>query len=87
MMPDAHRCAPRRSSPGAVRFPSKASSACSLPSVEHRRTRGSHRPLSIQPKGGEAKPYQIAQFMAMVEEFDLRDRAKPDCEGPSTCAC
>ena len=37
---------------------------------EHRRTRGSHhifwhprasRPLSIQSKGGEAKPYQIAQ--------------------------
>jgi predicted RNA binding protein YcfA (HicA-like mRNA interferase family) len=48
---------------------------------EHRRTRGSHhiyrhprasRPLSIQPKGGEVKPYQIAQFMAMVEEFGLR---------------
>jgi predicted RNA binding protein YcfA (HicA-like mRNA interferase family) len=48
---------------------------------EHRRTRGSHhiywhpranRPLSIQSKGGEAKPYQIAQFMAIVEEFGLR---------------
>jgi hypothetical protein len=52
-----------------------------LSPFEHRRTRGSHhiyrhpgasRPLSIQPKGGEAKPYQIAQFMEMVEEFGLR---------------
>jgi predicted RNA binding protein YcfA (HicA-like mRNA interferase family) len=48
---------------------------------EHRRTRGSHRiyrhpttsrPLSIQPKGGTAKPYQVIQFLTMVEEFGLR---------------
>ncbi len=46
----------------------------------HKRTRGSHhiflhskamRPLSIQPRGGEAKAYQVAQFLAMVEEFGL----------------
>ncbi len=46
-----------------------------------KRTRGSHhiyvhpravRPLSVQPRGGEAKPYQVAQFLAMVEEFGLR---------------
>ncbi|MCU0839726.1 MAG: type II toxin-antitoxin system HicA family toxin [Rhodospirillales bacterium] len=46
----------------------------------HKRTSGSHhiyvhprakRPLSIQPRGGEAKRYQLAQFMAMVEEYGL----------------
>lgn len=46
----------------------------------HKRTRGSHhiflrskatRPLSIQPRGGEAKACQVAQFLAMVEEFGL----------------
>jgi hypothetical protein len=46
----------------------------------HMRTRGSHhiflhpkavRPLSIQPRGGAAKAYQVAQFLAMVEEFGL----------------
>jgi predicted RNA binding protein YcfA (HicA-like mRNA interferase family) len=45
-----------------------------------RRTSGSHRiyshaavprPLSVQPVKGEAKPYQVRQFLAMVEEFDL----------------
>lgn len=45
-----------------------------------RRTSGSHRiyrhpkvprPLSIQPRGGQAKPYQVAQFLAMVEECGL----------------
>lgn len=29
------------------------------------------RPLSIQPKGNMAKPYQIDQFLDMVEEFSL----------------
>ena len=29
------------------------------------------RPLSIQPKGNMAKPYQIDQFLDMVEEFGL----------------
>jgi len=29
------------------------------------------RPLSIQPKGKMAKPYQIDQFLDMVEEFSL----------------
>jgi len=46
----------------------------------HRRTRGSHRiyahpsiprPLSLQPRGKDAKPYQIRQFMQVVEEFGL----------------
>ncbi len=48
---------------------------------EHRRTSGSHRifrhssvprPLSLQPRNGEAKPYQVAQFLEMVEEYGLR---------------
>ena len=29
------------------------------------------RPLSIQPRGNMAKPYQIEQFLDMVEEFGL----------------
>ncbi len=29
------------------------------------------RPLSIQPRGGQAKPYQIDQFLDMVQEFRL----------------
>jgi predicted RNA binding protein YcfA (HicA-like mRNA interferase family) len=46
----------------------------------HRRTSGSHRiyshpkatrPLSIQPINGEAKAYQVKQFLAMVAEFGL----------------
>lgn len=50
-----------------------------------KRTRRSHhifhhpkamRPLSIQPRGGEAKAYQIAQFLAMVEQFDLTMEAE-----------
>jgi predicted RNA binding protein YcfA (HicA-like mRNA interferase family) len=49
-------------------------------SFEHRRTSGSHRiyghpmatrPLSIQPVRGQAKPYQLRQFLEMVEEFGL----------------
>lgn len=44
------------------------------------RTKGSHRiykhplvprPLSIQPRGNMAKPYQVDQFLAMVQEFGL----------------
>jgi predicted RNA binding protein YcfA (HicA-like mRNA interferase family) len=44
------------------------------------RIRGSHhnyrhrlvpRPLSIQPHGNMAKPYQLDQFLDMVEEFGL----------------
>ncbi len=47
----------------------------------HEGTKGSHhkydhpevpRPLSIQPKGNMAKPYQIDQFLDMVEEFGLK---------------
>ncbi|MGQ0663527.1 MAG: type II toxin-antitoxin system HicA family toxin [Pseudomonadota bacterium] len=50
----------------------------------HRRTTGSHwifrhpavpRPLSPQPRKGEAKPYQVAQFLEMVEEYGLRMEA------------
>lgn len=29
------------------------------------------RRLSIQPRGGQAKPYQIDQFLDIVEEFGL----------------
>lgn len=44
------------------------------------RIKGSHhqywhplatRPLTIQPKGKMAKPYQVDQFLDMVEEFAL----------------
>jgi predicted RNA binding protein YcfA (HicA-like mRNA interferase family) len=47
----------------------------------HEGTKGSHhkydhplaaRPLSIQPKGNMAKPYQIDQFLDIVEEFGLK---------------
>ena len=47
---------------------------------ELRRVSGSHhiyrhsrvpRPLSLRPRGREAKPYQIRQFLEMVEEFGL----------------
>lgn len=47
---------------------------------ELRRISGSHhiyrhprvpRPLSLQPRGREAKPYQIKQFLEMVAEFGL----------------
>jgi predicted RNA binding protein YcfA (HicA-like mRNA interferase family) len=45
------------------------------------RVKGSHhqyrhplasRPLSIQPKGNMAKPYQIDLFLDIVEEFGLK---------------
>ena len=29
------------------------------------------RPLSVQPRGNMAKPYQIDQFLDIVEEFGL----------------
>ena len=44
------------------------------------RTSGSHhiyahpqvpRRLSIQPRGGQAKPYQVDQLLDMIEEFGL----------------
>ena len=47
---------------------------------ELRRVSGSHhifshpkvpRPLSLQPRHKEAKPYQISQFLEMVEEYGL----------------
>ena len=46
----------------------------------HRRTGGSHRqyrhplvprPLPIQPEGKDAKPYQVRQFMVMVERYGI----------------
>jgi hypothetical protein len=46
-----------------------------------RRVSGSHhiyshpqvpRPLSLQPREQEAKPYQIKQFVEMVEEFEVK---------------
>lgn len=45
-----------------------------------KRTSGSHptyvhpkvtRPMSVQPRNGEAKAYQIRQFLDIVEEFGL----------------
>ena len=45
-----------------------------------RRVQGSHhvyrhekvpRLLNLQSRNGEAKPYQIGQFLEMVREFDL----------------
>ncbi len=30
------------------------------------------RPLSVQPDGKDAKRYQVRQFLAMIEEFDLK---------------
>lgn len=45
------------------------------------RTSGSHRiyvhprvtrPLSVQPKGKDAKSYQVRQLRVMIEEFDLK---------------
>ena len=30
------------------------------------------RPFSVQPKGNMAKPYQIDQFLDIVEEFGLQ---------------
>jgi predicted RNA binding protein YcfA (HicA-like mRNA interferase family) len=47
---------------------------------KHDRTSGSHRiyvhpratrPLSVQPRGNDAKPYQIRQLRGMIEEFGL----------------
>lgn len=44
------------------------------------RIKGSHRnykhvavprPLSVQPRGNMAKPYQVNQFLDMVQEFGL----------------
>lgn len=44
------------------------------------RISGSHRiyvhplvpmPLNLQPLGGEAKPYQVRQFLELVEAYDL----------------
>jgi predicted RNA binding protein YcfA (HicA-like mRNA interferase family) len=48
---------------------------------EHDRTSGSHhiyvhpevtRPLSVQPRSKDAKPYQVRQLRAMIEEFGLK---------------
>ncbi|MFY7837471.1 MAG: type II toxin-antitoxin system HicA family toxin [Novosphingobium sp.] len=47
----------------------------------HVRTKGSHqawhhpdatRPLIIQPRGKDAKPYQVQQFLDMIEELGLK---------------
>jgi predicted RNA binding protein YcfA (HicA-like mRNA interferase family) len=52
----------------------------------HVRTRGSHHILShpsvselinLQNVGGEAKPYQIRQFLKLVERYDLRLEDEP----------
>lgn len=47
---------------------------------EHVRTKGSHRhyvhprlprPLPIQPSAKDAKPYQLREFLELVEEYSL----------------
>lgn len=47
----------------------------------HLRTKGSHqswhhpaapRPLIVQPRGKDAKPYQVQQFLDMIEELGLK---------------
>ncbi len=47
----------------------------------HARTSGSHKAyhnaainqtLIIQPRGKDAKPYQVQQFLDMVEAYDLK---------------
>ena len=47
---------------------------------EHDRTKGSHmiwvhpnvpRPLPVQPTGKDAKPYQVREFLELVEEHGL----------------
>ena len=47
----------------------------------HVRTKGSHqawhhpdatRPLIVQPRGKDAKPYQVQQFLDMIEELGLK---------------
>lgn len=47
----------------------------------HVRTTGSHLlythpkladSLSLQPRGGDAKPYQVRQFLRLVEDYNLR---------------
>ncbi len=53
---------------------------------ELRRVRGSHRiyahpeiegNLSVQPRGGESKPYQIRQLLEWVERYNLSPREGP----------
>ena len=50
-------------------------------SFAHIRTQGSHRifarpgiadQISVQPKGKDAKPYQVKQFRAIVQEYGLK---------------
>lgn len=47
---------------------------------EHDRTKGSHaiwvhpalqRPFPVQPSGKDAKPYQVREFLELVEEHGL----------------
>lgn len=53
-----------------------------------RRTKGSHhvfthpripRPFPIQPKGNrQAKPYQIRQFLSLIEQYNLELESEPE---------
>jgi len=47
---------------------------------EHSRTKGSHRqyvhpdvprPLPVQPESKDAKPYQVREFLELIEEYSL----------------
>jgi predicted RNA binding protein YcfA (HicA-like mRNA interferase family) len=53
---------------------------------EHVRSAGSHRiyvhpradrPISVQPRAGETKPYQLRQFLDMIETYGLTLRDDP----------
>jgi len=53
---------------------------------ELRRIRGSHRiyahpvvpgALSVQPRGGQAKPYQVRQLLRWVESYNLELGSEP----------
>jgi predicted RNA binding protein YcfA (HicA-like mRNA interferase family) len=53
---------------------------------ELRRVSGSHhvfahpavrKPLNLQPVHGQARPYQVRQFLRLVERYDLKLEDKP----------
>ncbi len=65
---------------GAITFPDFERLLIAL-GFEHDRTSGSHRiyvhpratrPLSVQPGGKDAKPYQVRQLRAIIQEFGLK---------------
>ena len=51
---------------------SASSLIASKAATEHYRHPSVPRPLTVQPRGHMAKPYQIDQFLDIVEEFGLK---------------